>query len=287
MTKLGLIQTKMDYEIYRSGQCRLMESDLADLRLERQVLESGAVLLCRVGEADVEVDARVWHLVAGGAFMLFPGDVCIVRRASEDFRVELLLYDRAMLREASLQLEQTVYDDLRSDRLGGEERTVSEIVEGMFGLLRIYFSQEGCQCTDQLALLQLKAFFLGYYDWLRRNGLRPALGSASLRVNELFNEFMRLIERDCRVSQRVGHYAECLRVSAKYLTRIVREVNGLTPKAMIDHYVTMQVKLRLRTSDVSVKELAWEFGFADASFFGRWFRVRTGMTPGEFRRTRS
>lgn len=277
----------MDYEIYRSEKCRLVESDLAGLQAERQVLESGAVLLCRGGEAEVEVDTRVWHLVAGGAFMFFPGDVCWVRRSSEDFRVELLLYDRAMLREASLQLEQTVYDGLRGDRLGGDERTVREIVEGMFALLRIYFRQAECQCTDQMVLYQLKAFFLGYYDWLRRNGDRLTCGGGSRRVNELFNEFMRLIERDCRVSQRVGHYASCLHVSAKYLTRVVREVNGLTPKAMIDHYVMMQVKMRLRTSDASVKELAWEFGFADASFFGRWFRVRTGMTPGEFRRTQS
>lgn len=274
----------MDYEIYRSEKCRLVGSDLREMQEAALVLGNGALLLCRRGEADVEVDMRVWHLQRGSAFMFFPNDVASISGASEDFATELLIYDRAMLREASLQLEQTVYEGLRRDRLRGGERVVTDIVEGLFRLLRIYFRQEDCQCTDQLVLYQLKAFFLGYYDWLNRHRECLVQPSGSPRVSELFNQFMQLLEEDYRVSQRVDYYARKLNIGAKYLTSIVKAVNGLTPKAMIDHYVTMQIKLRLRTSDVSVKELAWEFHFADASFFGRYFRQRTGMTPQEFRR---
>ena len=215
--------------------------------------------------------------------MLFPGDVVCVENASTDFRVEILRYDAALLREASLQLEQTVYARLRADRCRGDS-TVVEIVQGMLNLLRIYFRQDDCQCKDQLALLQIKSFFLGYYDWLSRHPDQVPPERGSRRVNELFSLFMAGIEADCKVSQSVAHYARRLNITPKYLNNVVREVTGRTPKAIIDHYVTMQIKLQLRTTDISIKEMAWQYHFSDVSFFCRYFRQRTGMTPQEFRR---
>ena len=274
----------MDYEIYRTGKSQLLTTDLSPLRGGGQVFGSGALLVCRSGEADLHIDFRTLHLMEGGVLMLFPSDVIHLGEASETFSVEMLLYDRAMLREASLQLEHTVYEDLRQDRCRGRNPVVKDIVEGMFTLLRIYFGQEECHCKDQLVLYELKAFFLGYYDYLRRHKETPLTEVGTRRVNELFNRFMELLESDYKESQSVSHYAEKLHISAKYLTQVVRSVNGLTPKAMIDHFVTMQIKLQLRSSRKSVKELAWEYHFSDASFFGRYFRQRTGMTPQEFRR---
>lgn len=275
----------MDREILRSEKSDLIRSDLSRLAGEPQVLSHGAIALCRAGSADLQLGFHSWHLERDYAIILFPGDVANLRNASDDFEVELLRYDRAMLREACLQLEQTVYEGLRRDRCRGDKRVVLDIVDRLFSLLRIYFEQEECQCTDQLVLYQLKAFFLGFYDYVRRHPNEAPIDVGSRRVNELFNRFMRLLDSDYTLSHNVAYYADKLSISPKYLGNIVREVSGLTPKEMIDHYVTLQIKLKLRTSDESIRQIAWQFHFSDDSFLCRYFRQRTGMSPQEYRRT--
>ena len=273
----------MDNEIFRTENAQLFNSDLWKLRTEPQVIDRGALLVCRKGVATINIDLSKWRIETDSGIILYPGDVVYVHDVSEDFHVEILTYDRAMLREASLQLEQTVYDNLRRDRCRGGEKDVFDILDSMFKLLRIYFRQQQCQCKDQMVLYQLKAFFLGYYDYKNRNKPTMPTETKSRRVNELFNMFMQLLESDYKISQNVAYYAQKLNITPKYLNTIVRTVNGLTPKSMIDHYVIMQIKLQLRTSDISIKQMAYEFHFSDSSFFSRHFRLRTGMTPQEFR----
>ena len=98
-----------------------------------------------------------------------------------------------------------------------------------------------------------------------------------------FNRFMMLMERDYKKSRDVNYYAEQMNITSKYLSNIVRQVTGHTPKIIIDQYVVLQLKMQLKRSAQSIKEMAWEYHFADASFFCRYFKKHTGMTPQQVR----
>ena len=200
-----------------------------------------------------------------------------------DFEVEILKYNPSLLREASLQLEQTVYSSLREDRCRQDTPVVTNIINGMFGLLKVYFDQSECTCISQLVLCQLKAFFIGFHEYLQRNPQYRPDEVKSYRVRELFNRFMMLLEKDYKISRDVNYYAEKMNISSKYLTNIVNQVTGHTPKTIIDQYVILQLKLHLKRSTQSIKEMAWEFHFADVSFFCRYFKKHTGLTPQQIR----
>ena len=101
----------------------------------------------------------------------------------------------------------------------------------------------------------------------------------SYRVRELFNRFMMLMERDYRLSRDVNHYAERMHITPKYLTNIVRRVTTHTPKTIIDQYAVLQLKQLLRRSDKSIKEIAAAYNFADVSYFCRYYKRLTGVTP--------
>lgn len=274
----------MDYELQASEKAQLFTSTLAELRSDHSVINYGAIIICRRGTATMRIDFKCWRLEVGAVITLFPNDVTQITDASPDFLVEMLRYSPALLREASLQLEQTVYSVLRKDRCRGSQPVVSDIVNGVFHLLHIYFDQPECQCTNQLVLYQLKAFFVGFYDWITRNQQANADDNTSWRVNELFNQFMQLLESDFRLSHDVGYYADRLCISSKYLNTITKRITNHTPKTIIDHYVILQLKLLLRQSNLSIKQIAWDFHFSDSSFFCRYFKQHTGLTPQAFRR---
>lgn len=298
-------------ELSSQQEASLFLSGLEEWQEGPQVLTYGAILICRKGKARLNVNYKDWELYEGAVITLFPNDVvelkvdgdckspqtengdcrspetengdCKSPQTANSFQVEILKYNPSLLREASLQLEQTVYSSLREDRCRQDTPVVTNIINGMFGLLKVYFDQSECTCISQLVLCQLKAFFIGFHEYLQRNPQYRPDEVKSYRVRELFNRFMMLLEKDCKISRDVNYYAEKLNISSKYLTNIVSQVTGHTPKTIIDQYVIQQLKLHLKRSTQSIKEMAWEFHFADVSFFCRYFKKHTGLTPQQIR----
>ena len=86
--------------------------------IEPQVLTYGTILICRKGNAVLNVNYKDWNLPEKAVITLFPNDVVLLKSplSSTAFEVEMLKYDTALLREASLQMEHTVYSSLREDR---------------------------------------------------------------------------------------------------------------------------------------------------------------------------
>ena len=269
-------------ELSSYQEASLSCSGLEEWQEGPQVLTYGAILICRKGKARLQVNYKDWQLYDGAVITVFPNDV-VKLRVEETFQVEMLKYNPSLLREASLQLEQTVYSSLREDRCRQDTPVVTNIINGMFALLKVYFDQSECTCISQLVLCQLKAFFIGFHEYLQRNPQYRPDEIKSYRVRELFNRFMMLLEKDYKISRDVNYYAEQMNISSKYLTNIVNQVTGHTPKTIIDQYVILQLKMHLKRTTQSIKEMAWEFHFADVSFFCRYFKKHTGLTPQQIR----
>ena len=298
-------------ELSSQQEASLSCSGLEEWQEGPQVLTYGAILICRKGKARLNVNYKDWELYEGAVITLFPNDVvelkvdgdckspetengdckspetengdCKSPQTANSFQAEILKYNPSLLREASLQLEQTVYSSLRKDRCRQDTPVVTNIINGMFGLLKVYFDQSECTCISQLVLCQLKAFFIGFHEYLQRNPQYRPDEVKSYRVRELFNRFMMLLERDYKISRDVNYYAAQMKISSKYLTNIVSQVTGHTPKTIIDQYVILQLKMHLKRTTQSIKEMAWEFHFADVSFFCRYFKKHTGLTPQQIR----
>ena len=288
-------------ELSSQQEASLFLSGLEEWQEGPQVLTYGAILICRKGKARLQVNYKDWQLYEGAVITLFPNDVvelkvegdckspetengdCKSPQTANSFQVEMLKYNPSLLREVSLQLEQTVYSSLREDRCRQDTPVVTNIINGMFALLKVYFDQSECTCISQLVLCQLKAFFIGFHEYLQRNPQYRPDEVKSYRVRELFNHFMMLLERDYKISRDVNYYAVQMNISSKYLTNIVNQVTGHTPKTIIDQYVILQLKMHLKRTTQSIKEMAWEFHFADVSFFCRYFKKHTGLTPQQIR----
>ncbi len=272
-----------DWEMYEGAVITVFPNDVVELKLkseeqlklkseERRVKNSSApqAVYSSEIEARKQENSSLFTLRSSLKYSSF-------------FEVEMLKYNPSLLREASLQLEQTVYSSLREDRCRQNTPVVTNIINNMFALLKVYFEQSECTCISQLVLCQLKAFFIGFHEYLQRNPQYRPDEVKSYRVRELFNRFMMLMERDYKQSRDVNYYADLMNISSKYLTNIVRQVTGHTPKTIIDQYVILQLKMQLKRSNQSIKEMAWEYHFTDVSFFCRYFKKHTGLTPQQVR----
>lgn len=104
------------------------------------------------------------------------------------------------------------------------------------------------------------------------------------RADAIFAQFIRLLEENFRQERRVGWYAGQLFITPKYLSEVVKQVSKRTPNEWIDNYVMLEVRVLLKNTTKSIKEITEELNFPNQSFLGKYFKERMGVSPSEYRK---
>jgi AraC-like DNA-binding protein/quercetin dioxygenase-like cupin family protein len=99
----------------------------------------------------------------------------------------------------------------------------------------------------------------------------------------LLDRFVAALEAEFRRAHEVAAYAAILRCSPRTLARHCLRWTGRSAKRIIDDRVVLEARRSLAHADGSVAGLASELGFAEPTQFVKFFRHRTGETPGSFR----
>lgn len=81
----------------------------------------------------------------------------------------------------------------------------------------------------------------------------------------------------------VNWYAEALKISPDYLSRIIREYDGTSASVWIHKSIVETAKSLLKNQEISIKEISLRLNFPDQSSFGRFFKSITGQSPKAFR----
>lgn len=105
------------------------------------------------------------------------------------------------------------------------------------------------------------------------------------RKDSLLYDFIQLVESEFRRERSVAYYANRLCVSPKHLSSMVKEASGRTAGDWIDSYVIMEAKALLKNTGMTVQEISQALNFANQSFFGKYFKHLTGISPRMYRST--
>ena len=90
-------------------------------------------------------------------------------------------------------------------------------------------------------------------------------------------------ENDIAELPTVAYFAEKAALSTNYFGDLIKSFTGQSPQAHIHQYVVQMAKTRLRQSEASVSEIAYALGFEYPTYFTRFFKKETGITPTVFR----
>ena len=76
-----------------------------------------------------------------------------------------------------------------------------------------------------------------------------------------------------------------LNITPGYLSEVVSQTFGLSPKAFINQRLLSEAKNLLYYSDSTISEIAYQLGFSDPASFGKFFRKNATISPSEFRKS--
>lgn len=104
------------------------------------------------------------------------------------------------------------------------------------------------------------------------------------RAETIFIRFIELLEQHFREKRRVGWYGLQLGITPKYLSETVKQVSHQSPNEWIDYYVTLELRVQLKNTTKTIREITDELHFPNQSFLGKYFKEHVGMSPSEFRK---
>ena len=106
------------------------------------------------------------------------------------------------------------------------------------------------------------------------------------RKEYIFERFYESLIESYQSERSVKFYADQLCLTPKHLSGVVKEVSGKTVGEWIDELVILEAKALLDSSSMNIQEIADRLNFANQSFFGKYFKHYTGMSPKEYRKSR-
>lgn len=242
-------------------------------------LPSWLILYCRAGEATLSLQFKR-HTLVQGMVAVIPHDMFpSVVSTSPGFRAFYLLADRDFVYHALYDVPNSFYDAIYIHPLvsGGETAAAWASLAGLVCRGKGAFRKA-------VAADLLHAFALSFYNkWLSQYGDRPPMNERS-PAEELCVRFYNLVSDHFREKRSTEFYAGKLCISPSYLAMVTRQVCGETPKEAIDRQVVLEMKHTLRSTTMTMKEIADSLHFPDASYMCRFFRRHTGQSLSEYRR---
>ncbi len=100
----------------------------------------------------------------------------------------------------------------------------------------------------------------------------------------LVKRFKQLIEEKCQDNLSVKQYADLLTITPNHLSETVKNVTGRTSTDLINDRMVMEIKRYLTHTDLGISEIGYKLNFADQSYFSKYFKKLTGLSPLEFRK---
>jgi len=98
----------------------------------------------------------------------------------------------------------------------------------------------------------------------------------------LTRQFLDLVEQYVNENLTVSQISEMIGVTSAHLTTMVRQKMGVTAGEILRNRRILEAKRLLVHSDMLVEEIAFSLNFNDPSYFGRFFKRETQLTPKQF-----
>lgn len=124
----------------------------------------------------------------------------------------------------------------------------------------------------QILLIYLSRLYTAHYN-----------NTAEANERILLQKYLQKIESNFTQFHDVVSYASMLNISAGHLSEVVKQQSGEPAISHIHKRLVLEAKRLLFHSDKSIKEIAFNLGFEDASYFNRFFKRLVNDTPAAYR----
>lgn len=242
--------------------------------------------LCYVvqGKLKVAINLGEFDVVAGDFVVILPGSFLQIKRVSADTIISLEGYSSAFLKQINFWriiapiMQYVVNNPVFSlnEQMGNFYRESFSIMTKASRLGQEFMTRSIAQSALVVAIDMLAGA-------ISHNMVKGELSRHSSRDQAIVGEFIQLALENYRDEHKISFYAHEASLTLSHFCNVISKTSGMTAQQIIMNLIIMDAKTQLKSSDVSVANVARSLGFTSPTTFNRYFKTYTGMTPQEYR----
>ncbi|MDB5281963.1 MAG: DNA-binding protein AraC-type [Bacteroidota bacterium] len=271
----SLLNDKLKIKI-NSNDNPYPSTDIQQKQLQPRRLTSYFIVLIDSGSITYKLDLQDITISDGGLLFAMPNQIFVPPAKTDNLKYFKVMFDENTLALLPQRFSFLV-NPLNSQTITLDS-AARERVRKVFEILNqiLYTDKQSTDSEIILAYLNLLLSELNsaYFKNETVNILNPNLSK--------FVEFKLMVETHLAEQPSINTIAEKLALTTNSLYRLVKEYSGTSPKDFLTNRLMIEAQRKLRYSDLSVKELAYELGFNDPDYFSRLFKKSTGKSVTQF-----
>lgn len=268
-------------------------SEIICLKTEaKAVLEMNKIMdvingftFCLVTEGEVSLQYRTYNVVMKELqlFLAYPGTKVKITDISDNFRCYLFFvpekdvfqnpFSRNIIRHQFLEKVRNGQPSITLDtQTYMRVNNILQELEDTISYLQPY-RREASGALFTLFMIEL----------VKLQRKKESLAVVKTKKESKVIALMNLIRQNFRKEHSIGYYADKLCVSSVYLSRITKEMTDLTVMQHIERMMVIEASRLLKSSDLSILEIAESLSFADQASFSKFFKRKKGISPNAYR----
>ena len=236
--------------------------------------------LCHRGTVELDYDLQPAEFHANDISVVYPNHILKIHHSSEDYLATIIVISKDFLKNLqhrSSHRYQLEYQKRPEFRLGEEQ---FKAVESAIDVIDAISDLASPRRDSMLAnMLDTFSQLVDEYRFHERDNL-PEWNKGE----RLYYRFYEAITQHYHESHEIKFYANLLCLTPKYFASLIKKETGKTASEWIAEYIIIQAKSLLTTrSDLTIQQITERLGFPEQSSFSRFFKLRTKLTPREYR----
>ena len=240
------------------------------------------VMFCLRGTMRVRLQLKEYVLSENDVLVVLPGTIGECLEVSAEAKVAVIgMSGHRLWKGQQSSLSMAFLRFLTATPLIHISSTQMEECMILYDLMRKKLEQPGYKFKLEAIAGYLQVFFYNGCQWLLEYD-RQQVRKVESRQEKLFEAFLELVQTHYREHRNMCFYAEKLCLTPKYLSQVIWEVSDRHAPDWIRDYVILEAKALLKSGRYTVQQVGDFLNFANASFFGKYFKAAVGCTPRQY-----
>ncbi|WP_195617070.1 AraC family transcriptional regulator [Bacteroides faecis] len=243
-------------------------------------LQEGRIAIITNGRARVLINLIEYIFRPNYISLIAPGSIIQIIETSQDFDAHMMAIEHNFLPVSGkeeffahfLQRKKNLLLPLTTT----EQVQIENFITVMWDVLQEpVFRKEVIQ--------HLLAGLLYNIEYIAKNKGQSE-SSPLTHQNDIFQRFISLVNTYSKTERNVSFYADKLCLTPRYLNTVIRQASQQTVMDWINQSIILEAKVLLKHSNRLVYQISDELNFPNPSFFSKFFKRMTGMTPQEYQK---
>lgn len=235
-------------------------------------LKAEIFVLCLQGDLEASIDLTRYKVRPGSFITIQPGTILQIYRVEGDLEIYFMGFSSNFISQSNLN---KMAVDMH---YAAKDTPIIELKEKPVELLEDYFSlllktYNTCKPALNKHILNhlLSGVFMGVSAMYKDKVKSKTNLSKAEQISKNFNHLV------------MQNYTTQLGITPAHLSTIVKQTTDKTCVEIITSMVIMDAKAQLKSTDLSIHDIAYSLNFTNMSFFGKYFKRHVGMGPLEYR----